>query len=131
MIFVDSGAWFALVAPSDPHHQRAVRWFEGNREPLLTTDYIVDETLTLFRARREPVRALKIGADFFEGELANIHYTKIDEIRDAWNVFRRFTDKAWSFTDCVSYVVMQKLGIVTACSFDEHFRQFGTVAVVP
>jgi len=49
----------------------------------------------------------------------------------AWNVFRRFTDKAWSFTDCVSYVVMQRLKISTACSFDEHFRQFGTVAVVP
>jgi predicted nucleic acid-binding protein len=45
--------------------------------------------------------------------------------------FRRFADKDWSFTDCTSCVVMQKLGITTACSFDHHFRQFGTVSVVP
>ena len=40
-------------------------------------------------------------------------------------------DKEWSFTDCVSRAVIERLGITTAVAFDEHFRQFGTVIVVP
>jgi predicted nucleic acid-binding protein len=45
-------------------------------------------------------------------------------------VFQRFHDKEWSFTDCTSRVVMQRLGIQRAFAFDDHFRQFGTVTVV-
>lgn len=42
-----------------------------------------------------------------------------------------FHDKRWSFTDCTSKVVMEEVGCRTAIAFDEHFRQFGTVAVEP
>ncbi len=50
MIFVDTGAWFALWSAKDPNHARAVQWFRANRQPLLTSDCIIDETLTLLRA---------------------------------------------------------------------------------
>ena len=46
-------------------------------------------------------------------------------------MFRDYADKDWSFTDCTSKVVIDSLGITTAFSFDQHFRQFGTVTVVP
>jgi predicted nucleic acid-binding protein len=52
-------------------------------------------------------------------------------VADAWRVFSTYRDKGWSFTDCVSRVVMERLGITTAAAFDEHFHQFGMVAVVP
>lgn len=42
-----------------------------------------------------------------------------------------YGDKLWSFTDCVSLVVMRRLEVRQAFAFDEHFLQFGTVAVVP
>jgi uncharacterized protein len=58
MIFVDTGAWFAAIVPTDPNHQRAASFLATNREPLITTDYVVDETLTLLRARGERQRAL-------------------------------------------------------------------------
>jgi len=40
-------------------------------------------------------------------------------------------DKEWSFTDCTSKFVIAQLAIAYALSFDQHFRQFGTVIVVP
>lgn len=46
-------------------------------------------------------------------------------------MFRRFDDKMWSFTDCTSKWTMEKLEIKQAFSFDHHFRQFGSVSVVP
>lgn len=43
MIFVDSGAWFASVIATDPDHAAATAWVAGNRDKLLTTDYVLDE----------------------------------------------------------------------------------------
>jgi uncharacterized protein len=53
MIFVDTSAWFGLFVPSDPDHVRLREWLEANSDVLVTTDYCVDETLTLLAARRE------------------------------------------------------------------------------
>ncbi len=131
MIFVDSGAWFASVIATDPDHAAAAIWLATNREPLLTTDYVVDETLTLLRARGQSQIAAAIGAALFDESLAVLHYCTKDEILLAWNTFRQFSDKDWSFTDCLSKVVMEKLAIRTAFAFDKHFYQFGTVSVVP
>jgi len=56
MIFVDSGAWYASLVPDDADHAAATAWLTQNREPLVTTDYILDETLTLLRVRGQPTR---------------------------------------------------------------------------
>lgn len=34
-------------------------------------------------------------------------------------------DKAWSLTDCSSFLIMQDLGITEALAFDRHFEQAG------
>ena len=45
---------------------------------------------------------------------------------EAWDVFERYNiDKKWSFTDCVSYVVMKQQNIETVFAFDHHFEQMG------
>lgn len=46
-------------------------------------------------------------------------------------MFQRYDDKEWSFTDCLSKVVIEELRVHYALSLDHHFRQFGTVIVVP
>ena len=131
MIFVDTGAWYASLVPTVSDHARAVQWLGTNRPPLLTTDYVIDETLTLLRVRGERRRALVLGARFFNHALAEIHKITADDLTLAWQTFEQFDDKGWSFTDCTSKVVMQKLNITVAFSFDHHFRQFGTIQVVP
>lgn len=52
MTFVDSGAWIALYSLRDQHHAKANAIFgslEQQRARLLTTDYVIDETVTRFR----------------------------------------------------------------------------------
>jgi uncharacterized protein len=65
MIFVDTGAWYASLVPTDPNHSRAVQWLTANGSRLLTTDYIIDETLMLLRVRGEKKRSLQLGTSFF------------------------------------------------------------------
>ncbi len=131
LVFVDTSAWFAAVAPGDANHAATVDWLARNRRPLATTDYIADETLTLLRMRGERQRAITLGARLFAGDLATLHYLTPGQIHAAWQVFQQFSDKNWSFTDCTSKVVIEELGCVRAIAFDEHFRQFGAVTVEP
>jgi predicted nucleic acid-binding protein len=131
VIFVDTNAWFASMVPWDANHAAATAWLAHNKLPLLTTDYVADETLTLLRIRKEHALAVQFGVHLFAGRLGQLHYLTPADIADAWEIFVRFKDKDWSFTDCTSKAVMEKLGITTAFSFDYHFHQFGTVTVVP
>jgi predicted nucleic acid-binding protein len=131
MIFVDTGAWYASLVPTDPDHATAVQWLANNHFPLLTTDYVIDETLTLLRARGERKRALMLGTKFFHHGLAEIHKITSVDLTLAWETFEQFDDKNWSFTDCTSKVVMEQLGIKVAFAFDHHFQQFGIIQVVP
>ena len=68
--------------------------------------------------------------NFLKGVLPPSNGLQVDVFR-AWQVYQDFEDKNWSFTDCVSRVVMERLGIQTAFALDDDFRQFGTVVVVP
>ena len=70
MIFVDTGAWFASVVPLDRDHAAAACWLSQNTQPLITTDYIVDETMTLLKAREQTLRAMRLGEQFFRGMVA-------------------------------------------------------------
>ena len=129
--FVDTGVWYASVVPTDPRHTDVISWLRANNASLLTSDYIVDETLTLLRARGERTRALLLGEGFFNARLAEIYTLDETDVALAWEVFKRFDDKDWSFTDCASKAVIERLGIQQAFAFDHHFEQFGTVRVVP
>ncbi|MBL8824680.1 MAG: PIN domain-containing protein [Planctomycetia bacterium] len=131
MIFVDTGAWYALLVNDDPDHQKARAWVAANRERLVLTDYILDETLTLLRARGQKKQAITFGYDILDLEVADFYLVSLEDIESAWDIFQKYSDKEWSFTDCTSKVAMERLGITTAFAFDQHFRQFGNVVVVP
>jgi uncharacterized protein len=92
---------------------------------------VLDEALTLLRARKEEKRAKELGQGVLEQTCARLIWVQSGDVQNAWQVFQRFGDKDWSFTDCVSKVVMMRLKIKEALAFDDHFRQFGTVSVVP
>jgi predicted nucleic acid-binding protein len=129
-IFVDTGAWFALSVPSDPDHAAAVAFLRANAERLVTSDYVYDELLTLFRTRGQMSRARDWVDQVEQGRLDVLPVLHAD-VREATEVFFKYSDKGWSFTDCISRVLMERLGIQVAFAFDEHFRQFGNVVVVP
>lgn len=132
MILVDTGAWFARFVETDKNYPAANRWYSTNKETLVTTDRIIEETLTLMRSRGNNLKAIEFGqAILVNGELARIHHLSDTEIMAAWDIFSGYSDKEWSFIDCTSYVLTHRLGIHQAFAFDHHFRQFGHVTIVP
>jgi uncharacterized protein len=129
--FVDTGAWFAYFVRRDPDHPAAVAWMRQNRQPLVTTDYVLDELLTLLKLRETYRVAVAAGNTLWEQRVARMEHVTSEDIIRAWEVFRRYHDKDWSFTDCTNKVIMERLQISQAFAFDSHFEQFGTVVRVP
>jgi predicted nucleic acid-binding protein len=130
-VFVDTGAWFAYFVRRDPDHRAATEWMRRNRQPLETTDYILDELLTLLKMRENYRVAVAAGEALREQRVARIEHVTIEDIARSWDVFRQYHDKDLSFTDCTSKVMMERLRLIYAFAFDNHFEQFGTVTRVP
>lgn len=127
-VFVDTAGWMMLADAADPQHgparearDRALR----DGAMLLSTDYVMDETLTLLRMR------LGLGAAerWWEQVDASprVRWERIDAERAerARHWFFRWTDKTFSFTDCTSFVVMKEQGLRVALTSDRHFTQAG------
>lgn len=123
MTFVDTGAWAALFVPVDPMHDVARDWFERNSNRLVTSDYVVDEVVTLLKTRYSTQSAIRAGETLLGERLSTFIYLLPDDIQRAWKIFRTHTDKGWSFTDCTSFALMQRLQISTVFAFDKHFSQ--------
>ena len=131
MIFVDAGAWYALATPSDPDHESAKVFTASINESFVTSDYIVDELLTLFTVRRQKPKGIEWLHEVLERGGTDLVRVNERDFSDAVRIYEQFKDKEWSFTDCTSYVLIQRLQIKKAFSFDHHFRQFGIAEVMP
>jgi uncharacterized protein len=132
VIFVDTRAWFAAAVASDRHHALASA-FLASVPPgrLLTSDFVLDEALTLFKVRGANSYGVALGRRILEGTACGLERVTDGDLQAAFQVFSRFSDKGWSFTDCTSIVLMRRLGISQAMAFDAHFEQFGNVQVLP
>lgn len=132
-VFVDTSAWYAVAVEDDKYHEPATRHF-GNllshRTPLLTSDYVLDETLT--RIRYDLGHAAAVA--FWERLVAAQHRGQLQilTVGDAtWaaalELFRTYDDQWFSFTDCTSFVLAREHNTHEAFAFDDHFRIFGLV----
>lgn len=117
--------------PGDPDHPAVRDWISHNTQPRTTTDYIVDETLTLLRVRGERRRSSEMGNLLFSETIARLHYLTPGQITAGWDIFNRFGDKQGSFTDCTSFAFIQEMEIQRVLTLDHHFKQFGIAEVYP
>lgn len=124
-LFVDTGAWYALADRNDPDHQRVAEFLKTQTLWLVTTNFVFDESVTLIRYRLGFTAAKTFGEQLLRASVANVlAVTRQDEAK-AWEIFTRYRDKSFSFTDCTSFAMMQRLKLDSAVAIDADFRAFG------
>jgi predicted nucleic acid-binding protein len=125
-IFVDTSGFFALLVAKDPMHARAAEVLDGARRAkhrFVTTDYVLDETATLLRARGAGHLVAGLFDAVFASNACRIVWMDADRFEVCRAFFLEHRDKDWSFTDCVSFCVMRELGLRRALTTDRHFAQ--------
>ncbi len=127
-LFVDTAGWMACADSNDTAHVQSCAARDAALEAgrtLVTTDFVVDETLTLIRFR--------LGVDAAEAWWQQVDGSRrlrwepvdSDRFERARQMFFRYRDKDFSFTDCSSFAIMRELKLVQALTTDHHFRQIG------
>jgi predicted nucleic acid-binding protein len=127
-LFVDTAAWMAMADARDPLHPSSVRardqWLEEGGI-LTTSNYVVDETLTLIRMRLGMSAAEGWWELVSQSPRCKTEWITPDRAERAIRWFFKWGDQSFSFTDCTSFAVMTELGIEKALTADYHFVAAG------
>lgn len=131
-VFVDTSGFKALVDPADEFHTKAMEvWGNMAKKEtnLITSNFILDECYTLIRVRC----GIEVVKDFRKllaesGSKAKVVRVTLEDELTAWDWFEKKWSKL-SFTDCVCFATMKRLGLSRFFGFDDHFRRAGFEAV--
>jgi len=127
-LFVDSGAWIALRSRRDQHHVEADRLFRQALQrhiQLVTTNLVIAEAhrLTLFRVG---VRAAARALDRIDASPSvNVHFPTAADHAAARGWLDRLAPRAITYTDTVSFAVMEAVTCHYVLGFDHDFAAAG------
>ncbi|HDH11974.1 MAG TPA: PIN domain-containing protein [Nitrospirae bacterium] len=131
-LFIDTWGWIVILNKREPRHadvRKFYREFRVKGGAIYTTDYIIDETLTLL-FRRLPFTVAHEAMGILDNAIKQ-GYLKLEWIsplrfEKAKDFRLKFQDKPEiSFTDLTSMVVMGELGLSSILTDDDHFIQVG------
>src|SRR5437762_5949065 len=110
-IFADSSGFFALLVKADDRHSAASRLLHGasRRRRFVTSDYVLDETATLLKARGHAHLLRAFFDRVLTSDACQVEWTDPDRFDAARAFFLKHADQAWSFTDCLSFLLMKEL----------------------
>ena len=132
-IFLDTSGLIGLTNTADLLHEVAsALWSEiyvrGNR--LFTTSLVLIEYGDGMSKAGRRATALSLRASLLDAELVQVVQVAPATEVAAWRRFERYHDKEWGVTDCVSFEVMDGLGVREAFTADRHFAQAGFHALL-
>jgi uncharacterized protein len=130
VIFIDSGAFLARYLANDQYHDRAIaawRRLAKSRERCATSNFVLDETITLLARRAGYKFAAQRARSLYSSRTLVIERPTEQHERAAIDWFEKYADQQVSFTDCVSFALMRANKIKRAFAFDMHFQLAGFV----
>lgn len=133
-VLIDTGAFYAFADESDAHHADAIAIFSGlvgNGDSLFTTSFVVSETHALLLNRLHQPAATQFLKDTEDGTRISVMWVTPNDVKQARTLIYRYDDKRYSLTDATSFVVMERLKLSHAFTFDRNFSQYGVTILTP
>lgn len=127
-VFVDTSAFKALFDFGDEFHEKAAGLLDKCQKEgkgFITSNFILDETYTLFRAFLGKPAAIELRRDLAELKIINVKRVLLKDEGQAWKFFVKLPGRGVSFTDCTSFALMKRLGIKDVFAFDADFKKAG------
>jgi predicted nucleic acid-binding protein len=127
-IFLDTSFIIALELVDEQYHQIAINCWQGliqSSPKFVTSSYVFDEIVTFLNSRNRHDKAVEVGNRLINSSIIDI--VQVDECLffEGWEYFKQHNDKSYSLTDCISFLVMNRLNIQLVLTFDKHFSQAG------
>ncbi len=122
MIFVDTSIFIAAARQEDPAHASAealLRKMAVEGQTVLTTDHVVDETLTYLKRKGGKHVAFDAGQCLLKSPEVQLEYGTPSRTQEALELLGKID--GLSFCDALNVVVMKELGVQTIYSLDADF----------
>ena len=129
-VFADSFYFFALLSRHDSYHERIVELLESSRFRLVTTSFVLIEVGDGLAGGRRRTKLVDLIDEIRSDPANTIVPASEGLLEQGLDLYRKRDDKTWSITDCISFVVMKKMGIAEALTGDKHFVQAGFKALL-
>jgi uncharacterized protein len=129
-VFADSYYFFALVNKNEAQHSRAREFAATFGGQFVTTGFVLIELADGLTRPSERNIFGGVYDSLVRNPAVQIIGCSDDWLSDGLSLYRSRLDKAWSLTDCISFVVMQRQGITEALTGDHHLEQAGFVALL-
>jgi predicted nucleic acid-binding protein len=123
--FADTSLFVAFLNPRDQYHESAVECIGNESNYLVTTIWVLVELGNFLCKSRTRRRFVPFVRDLRADPLIEVVPPTADVLEQALSLYHRRPDKAWSMTDCISFVVMRERGLSEAFTTDHHFVQAG------
>ena len=124
-VFADTSFYIALVNPRDVHHPDALAYMRNHRGRVTTTDYVLIEVGNWLSHTGDRPSFVALMRQLETDSELTVAPGSRDLFERGYELYKARADKAWSLTDCISFVVMQLLGLSEALTADRHFGQAG------
>jgi uncharacterized protein len=118
-LFADTSAFYATADSRDRWHSRAIELLR-EADSIVTTDHVLIESWRLIRVRGGYSVAERFWRGLRSGGAA-IESVMPGDLDTAWRIGEAFPDQDFSIVDRTSFAVMERLGIASVASFDDHF----------
>jgi len=119
-----------LLIPADVNHIAARQWAEGHRIPLITSEFVLVEVGNYL----SPVAARRLFGQFSRALRSDSRISVVSAssalLARGLDLYESRSDKPWSLTDCISFVIMQEQNVHDALTADRHFEQAGFTAIL-
>lgn len=122
MILVDTGVWYEAAADRGNSGDQCRDLLAQHHRDLATTDAVLTELWALLVARGRGHLSLVTARDVVSSA-AVLAPTTIDRRRSI-EILADWPDRGLSYSDVLSFALMEREGIDTALSLDHHFRIF-------
>jgi predicted nucleic acid-binding protein len=130
VVFADTFYFIALSNPRDQNHQRAVTFTAAFQGRLVTTAWVLTEFANYMSDPKNREEFLSILTDLRNNAMVTIVPPTESLFEEGLQFYSSRTDKGWSLTDCISFRVMERDGIIEAATGDHHFEQAGFRALL-
>jgi predicted nucleic acid-binding protein len=128
-VFADTFFYLALLDDAEPGHKRALAESRFSRR-IVTTEFVLLELGNACARAEDHADFLAFVAGMVASPRVRIIPVSSELFNRGLARMRERSDKDWSLTDCISFIVMEEEGIHEALTGDQHFEQAGFKALL-
>ena len=130
VFFADAFYFLARLSRRDQHHERVLKFPTGFQARLLTSNWGLTEVADAFAGSESHTRVRDFILQLRQSATCAIVPATRQDLARALELDRQHSDKAWTRTDCASFIIKRERNKPGALTGDKRFEQAGFAALL-